>query len=214
MKYNIILADDHKLFLEGLVQLLEKETTVHLLYYAHNGKLVMNYLNAHPELEVDLVITDIAMPETDGILLNRFIKETRPATKTMVVSMHTDTNMVDALVQNDVDGYLSKNAGADEFLKAIHTILKGEKYFSESVKQAYMNSVFRKEKDTMEMLSTREKEVLKLIAQEYTTQEIADKLYLSKHTIESYRKTLLSKLKVRNLAGLTRYAIKLGLLEN
>ncbi len=214
MKHNIILADDHKLFLEGLVQLLEKETTLHLLYYAHNGKLVMNYLNAHPELEVDLVITDIAMPETDGILLNRFIKETRPATKTMVVSMHTDTNMVDALVQNDVDGYLSKNAGADEFLKAIHTILKGEKYFSESVKQAYMNSVFRKEKDTMEMLSTREKEVLKLIAQEYTTQEIADKLYLSKHTIESYRKTLLSKLKVRNLAGLTRYAIKLGLLEN
>ena len=214
MEHNIILADDHKLFLEGLVQLLEKETTLHLLYYAHNGKLVMNYLNAHPELEVDLVITDIAMPETDGILLNRFIKETRPATKTMVVSMHTDTNMVDALVQNDVDGYLSKNAGADEFLKAIHTILKGEKYFSESVKQAYMNSVFRKEKDTMEMLSTREKEVLKLIAQEYTTQEIADKLYLSKHTIESYRKTLLSKLKVRNLAGLTRYAIKLGLLEN
>lgn len=214
MKHKIILADDHKLFLEGLVQLLEKETTLHLLYYAHNGKLVMNYLNAHPELEVDLVITDIAMPETDGILLNRFIKETRPATKTMVVSMHTDTNMVDALVQNDVDGYLSKNAGADEFLKAIHTILKGEKYFSESVKQAYMNSVFRKEKDTMEMLSTREKEVLKLIAQEYTTQEIADKLYLSKHTIESYRKTLLSKLKVRNLAGLTRYAIKLGLLEN
>ncbi|ANH80193.1 DNA-binding response regulator [Niabella ginsenosidivorans] len=214
MKHNIILADDHKLFLEGLIQLLNKEETLHLLYYAQNGKLVMNYLKAHPELDVDLVITDIAMPDADGIMLNNFIKETRPATKTMVVSMHTDTNMVDTLVQNDVDGYLSKNAAADEFLEAIQTILKGEKYFSESVKQAYMNSVFRKEKDTMEMLSTREKEVLKLIAQEYTTQEIADKLFLSKHTIESYRKTLLSKLKVRNLAGLTRYAIRLGLLED
>lgn len=214
MTYNIILADDHKLFLEGVVTLLKKEENFNVLYYAHSGKYIVNYLNAHPEAEVDLVITDIAMPDVDGIALNNFVKEKRPEVKTLVVSMHTDVDMVDTLVQNDVDGYLSKNTDSDEFVKAVNTILKGEKYFAESVKQAYMNSVFRKEKETIELLSTREKDVLKLIAQEFTTQEIADKLFLSKHTIESYRKTLITKLKVRNLAGLTKYAIKLGLLEN
>lgn len=213
MKHNIILADDHKLFLEGLIKLIEKETDLHVLYYAHNGKLVMNYLDQHPEQQVDLVITDISMPDVNGIVLNNHIKETRPEISTLVVSMHTDNNMIDALIQQDVDGYISKNADSDELLAAIKAILKGGKYFSEAIKKDYMNSVFNKEKETLEMLTSREKDVLKLIAEEYTTQEIADKLFLSKHTIESYRKTLILKLKVRNLAGLTRYAVKLGLLS-
>lgn len=213
MKHNIILADDHKLFLEGLMRLIEKEADLHVLYYTHNGKLVMNYLDQHPEEQVDLVITDISMPDVDGITLNNHIKEKRPEISTLVVSMHTDSNMIDALVQHHVDGFLSKNADSGELLEAIKTILKGGKYFSEAVKQGYLDSVFNKEKETLELLTSREKDVLKLIAEEYTTQEIADKLFLSKHTIESYRKTLILKLKVRNLAGLTRYAVKLGLLS-
>lgn len=213
MKHNIILADDHKLFLEGLIKLIEKEADLHVLYYAHNGKPVMNYLDQHPEQQVDLVITDISMPDVNGIVLNNHIKETRPEISTLVVSMHTDNNMIDALIQQNVDGYISKNADSDELLAAIKAILKGGKYFSEAIKKDYMNSVFNKEKETLEMLTSREKDVLKLIAEEYTTQEIADKLFLSKHTIESYRKTLIVKLKVRNLAGLTRYAVKLGLLS-
>lgn len=213
MKHNIILADDHKLFLEGLIRLIAQEKDLQVLYHAHNGKLVMNYLDQHPDEQVDLVITDISMPDVDGITLNNHIKEKRPEISTLVISMHTDNNMIDALIQNNVDGFLSKNADSGELLEAIKMILKGGKYFSEAVKQAYINSVFNKEKETLEMLTSREKDVLKLIAEEYTTQEIADKLFLSKHTIESYRKTLILKLKVRNLAGLTRYAVKLGLLS-
>jgi len=213
MKHNIILADDHKLFLEGLTRLIAQDRDLHVLYYAHNGKLVMNYLDQHPEEQVDLVITDISMPDMDGITLNNYIKEKRPEISTLVVSMHTDSNMIDTLIQNHVDGFLSKNADSDELMEAVKTILKGGKYFSETVKQEYLKSVFNKEKETLEMLTSREKDVLKLIAEEYTTQEIADKLFLSKHTIESYRKTLILKLKVRNLAGLTRYAVKLGLLS-
>ncbi|GEP95899.1 response regulator [Chitinophaga cymbidii] len=213
MKHNIILADDHKLFLEGLIRLIAQEKDLQVLYHAHNGKLVMNYLDQHPDEQVDLVITDISMPDVDGITLNNHIKEKRPEISTLVISMHTDNNMIDALIQNNVDGFLSKNADSGELLEAIKMILKGGKYFSETVKQAYINSVFNKEKETLEMLTSREKDVLKLIAEEYTTQEIADKLFLSKHTIESYRKTLILKLKVRNLAGLTRYAVKLGLLS-
>lgn len=213
MKHNIILADDHKLFLEGLTRLITQEKDLHVLYYAHNGKLVMNYLDQHPEEQVDLVITDISMPDMDGITLNNYIKEKRPEISTLVVSMHTDSNMIDTLIQDHVDGFLSKNADSEELMEAVKTILKGGKYFSEAVKQEYLKSVFNKEKETLEMLTSREKDVLKLIAEEYTTQEIADKLFLSKHTIESYRKTLILKLKVRNLAGLTRYAVKLGLLS-
>lgn len=213
MKHNIILADDHKLFLEGLIRLITQEKDLHILYYANNGKLIMNYLDQHPAEQVDLVITDISMPDIDGITLNNYIKEKRPEIGTLVVSMHTDSNMIDMLIQNNVDGFLSKNADSDELLQAVKMILKGEKYFSEAVKQEYLKSVFNREKETLEMLTSREKDVLKLIAEEYTTQEIADKLFLSKHTIESYRKTLILKLKVRNLAGLTRYAVKLGLLS-
>jgi DNA-binding NarL/FixJ family response regulator len=213
MKHNIILADDHKLFLEGLIRLIVQEKDLHVPYYAHNGQLIMNYLDQHPAEQIDLVITDISMPDMDGITLNNYIKEKRPEISTLVVSMHTDSNMIDVLIQNNVDGFLSKNADSDELLEAIKMILKGGKYFSEAVKQEYLKSVFNKEKETLEMLTSREKDVLKLIAEEYTTQEIADKLFLSKHTIESYRKTLILKLKVRNLAGLTRYAVKLGLLS-
>lgn len=213
MKHNIILADDHRLFLEGLVRLIKQEEDLNVLYYAHGGKYIAQYVESHPAEAIDLVITDISMPDLDGITLNNRLKATRPEIKTLVVSMHIDAGMIDALVQHDVDGYLSKNAESAEFLTAIRSILGGKKYFSETVKQAYTDSVFNKRKETLEMLTEREKTILKLIAEEYTTQEIADKLFLSKHTVETYRKTLFVKLNVRNLAGLTKYAIKLGLAE-
>ncbi|MGC1516167.1 MAG: response regulator transcription factor, partial [Maribacter sp.] len=130
-----------------------------------------------------------------------------------VVSMLHDSKSVQTLTKDNVDGYIPKNAEKDELLLAIETILKGEKYFSQSIKDVYLKGMFSNEQSIEESLSKREKEVLTLIAQEFTTQEIADQLFLSKHTIESYRKNLISKLDVRNLAGLTKYAIKLGLTE-
>src|SRR5690606_34090387 len=165
MKYNIILADDHKLFLEGLVRLIKQEDDLHVLYHAHGGKYIAQYVDSHPDETIDLVITDISMPDFDGIALNNHLKGAHPEIKTLVVSMHMDAGMVDTLIQQDVDGYLSKNADSAEFLTAIRSILRGEKYFSESVKQAYADSVFNKKKDTLEMLTSREKEVLKLIAE-------------------------------------------------
>ena len=213
MKYSIVLADDHKLFLEGLVRLISQEADLQVRYYAHGGKYVVQYLDAHPDEPVDLVITDISMPDVDGVALTAHLKATRPEVKTLVVSMHMDAGIVDKLMANDVDGFLSKNADSAELLLAIRTILEGGQYFPQSVKQAYADSAFSKKKETLGLLTEREKSILKLIAEEYTTQEIADKLFLSKHTVESYRKTLFAKLNVRNLAGLTRYAIKLGISE-
>nr|WP_299033380.1 response regulator transcription factor [uncultured Tenacibaculum sp.] len=213
MAYNIILVDDHKMFLDGLLSIFNNEEAYNILLTANSGENVIKYIDTNPNQSIDIVISDISMPDIDGITLNDYIKKARPEIKTLIVSMHTDTGMIDTLIKNDVDGYLSKNATQSELLLAVKTILGNDKYFSESVKQAYMNNVFNKGKDTMVTLTKREKDVLKLIAEEYTTQEIADKLFLSKHTIESYRKNLISKLNVKNLAGLTKYAIKLGLVE-
>jgi len=213
MPYNLIIADDHKMFLDGLLSILSNQKEYHILMTANSGKNVIKYVTINDTAKIDLIITDISMPEVDGIFLNKTVKEIHPNIKVLVVSMHMDTAMIDTLIKADVDGYIPKNAEKEEFLKAIDTILKGEKYFSNSIKEAYMNSVFNAKKETLQTLTGREKEVLRLIAQEHTTQEIADILFLSKHTIESYRKNLISKLNVRNLAGLTKYAIKLGLVD-
>ena len=214
MPYNILIADDHKLFLEGLVTLLKPEEDLHVLLATDSGDKALAYLRGNLPEPAHLLITDISMPGLDGIALNSQVKANWPELKTLVVSMHTDAAMIDNLISNDVDGFVSKNADSAELLQAIRTILKGTKFFSENVKKAYTDGVFNREKKALETLTSREKEVLRLIAEEYTTPEIADKLFLSKHTIESYRKVLLYKLNARNLAGLTKYAIKLGLLEN
>ncbi|CAZ94843.1 response regulator transcription factor [Zobellia galactanivorans] len=214
MKYNLIIADDHKMFIDGLLSILNDAPEFSVRTTAKNGKQVVKYLDINGTDDLHLLITDLSMPEMDGIALNRIVKEKHPSLKTLVVSMHIDGSMIEKLIQNNVDGYVPKNAEKDELLTAMRTIVKGEKYFSQEIKQAYTDAMFENKKQDEVHLTDREKEVLKLIADEYTTQEIADKLYLSKHTIESYRKNLISKLQVKNLAGLTKHAIKIGLLDS
>jgi len=212
-KYKLIVADDHKMFLDGLLSIIANESDFEIVMTANSGQNVIKYLDNSEGKDIDLVVTDINMPDVTGIELNKHIKTNFPNIRTLVVSMRHDSKTIHRLTEDQVDGYVPKNADQGELILALKTILKGEKYFSESIKKAYMESMFNKEKDVITTLTTREKEVLKLIAEEHTTQEIADILFLSKHTIEGYRKNLISKLEVRNLAGLTKYAIQLGLLD-
>ncbi|CAM4354400.1 response regulator [Zobellia nedashkovskayae] len=214
MKYNLIIADDHKMFIDGLLSILSDAPEFSVTTTAKNGAQVIKYLEINGTNELHLLITDLSMPEMDGIELNRMVKEKYPNLKTLVVSMHIDGGMIEKLIQNNVDGYVPKNAEKEELLTAMRTIVKGEKYFSQEIKRAYTNAMFENKKQEEVNLTDREKQVLKLIANEYTTQEIADELFLSKHTIESYRKNLISKLQVKNLAGLTKHAIKIGLLDS
>lgn len=208
MKHNLIIVDDHKMFLDGLMSILKTESNYNIIYTASHGGLVQKYITNNPDETVDLVITDISMPEVDGISLNNWLKNENPLIKTLVVSMHNSPEIIDKLIENDVDGYVPKNARKEEFIIAIESILKGEKYFSKEITDIYLKNKFAKKKEREIRLTKREIEVISLIAEEFTTQEIADKLCLSKHTIESYRKNLMTKLEVRNLAGLTKYAIK------
>ena len=212
-KAKIIVVDDHKMFLDGLTSILNTQPHLEIAMTAKNGLNVEKYLKINAKEGIDLVIMDLSMPEYDGITLNKYIKTQNKNTKTLVVSMLHDVQTVQTLTQDKVDGYLPKNAPKEELLKAIDEILNGRSYFSQTIKDTYLKGMTSSETISGQSLSKREKEVLKLIAMERTTQEIADELFLSKHTIESYRKNLISKLGVRNLAGLTKYAIKLGLIE-
>jgi len=214
MNYNLIIADDHKMFIDGLLSILKEAPEFSVTTTFKNGAQVVKYLNINGVEDIHLLVTDLTMPEMDGIELNQIVKENYPSLKTLVVSMHIDGNMIDKLIRNNVDGYVPKNAEKDELLEAIRTIVKGEKYFSSEIKRAYTDAMFENKKQEEVNLTEREKEVLKLIAEENTTQEIADTLFLSKHTIESYRKNLISKLQVKNLAGLTKHALKMGLLDS
>ncbi len=213
MNYNLIIADDHKMFIDGMLSILKEVPEFQVTLTAKNGAQVVKYLDINGSDDLHLLITDLTMPEMDGIELNKIVKEKYPKLKTLVVSMHIDGAMIDKLIRNNVDGYVPKNAEKDELLNAITTIVNGQKYFSQEVKRAYTDAMFEEKKNKEISLTTREKEVLKLIAEENTTQEIADTLFLSKHTIESYRKNLISKLGVKNLAGLTKHALKIGLLD-
>jgi len=208
MKHNLIIVDDHKMFLDGILSILSTEEGYNILLTTTKGDQVIKFLEINPNERVDLVITDISMPKTDGITLNKTIKNHNKNIKVLVVSMHNDVEMIHNLIKHDVDGYVPKNAEKKELLLAIETIIKGKKYFSKEIKDIYIENQFSKRKEEDIKLTQREIDVITLIAQEFTTQEIADKLFLSKHTIESYRKNLIAKLNVRNLAGLTKYALK------
>ncbi|QCW99068.1 response regulator transcription factor [Aggregatimonas sangjinii] len=214
MTYNLIIADDHKMFVDGLMSILKDAPDLAVTLTAKNGAQVAKYLDINGVNDLHLLVTDLTMPEMDGIELNKIVKENYPSLRTLVVSMHIDGAMIDKLIRNNVDGYVPKNAEKEELLNAIRTILGGEKYFSAEIKRAYTDAMFENKKQEEVSLTDREIEVLKLIAEENTTQEIADTLFLSKHTIESYRKNLISKLQVKNLAGLTKHAIKMGLLDS
>jgi len=212
-EYSIIIADDHSMFLDGLRSILSEEKNITIVLAATKGTQVLKYLQVNSVPKIDLVITDINMPEMDGIALNKAIKESFPKVKTLVVSMLEEPAKIQSLIDTDANGYLSKNAEKSELLKAIKTILKGENYFSSRIKSILMEAMFASKSKPKISLTKREREVLKLIAKEFTTKEIATKLFLSTHTIESYRKNLISKLSVRNIAGLTRYAIEEGMLD-
>ncbi|MBQ4805586.1 response regulator transcription factor [Aquimarina sp. MMG015] len=211
--YKLVVADDHKMFLDGLLSIISHESDYEIVYTASNGLDLKKYIDINTTDQIDLAILDINMPKMDGVALNHYIKENHPTIKTLIVSMLSEPQKIYELTQAAVNGYIPKNAKKEELLKAIETILKGSNYFSNSIKEAYTKSIFEQKQHNEINLSKREKEILQLIAKEYTTQEIADQLFLSKYTIEGYRTSLISKLNVKNVVGLAKHAIKLGLVD-
>lgn len=140
MKYNLLIVDDHKMFLDGLLSILNSENDYNIVLSSNDGSHVIKYLEINPDQKIDLIITDISMPKVDGVSLNKIIKEKNQHIKILVVSMHSNIEMIDDLIENNVDGYVPKNAEKKELLKAIQTILQGEKYFSNEIKEIYLQN--------------------------------------------------------------------------
>ena len=211
-KIKLLIADDHTMFLQGIVSLLEQEAEINIVGKANNGIEALNIIKKET---VDLIILDISMPEMDGIELSKILKKEYAEIKILVVSTHSNVKIISRLIRIGVDGYLLKNAEKSTLLEAIHSIIEGDTYFSEETEEKYLANQLKIEKQVSALteLSSREKEILVLIAHEYNTAEIAEKTFISLNTVNTHRRNLLSKLNAKNTAGLVKYAVENGLVD-
>ncbi|UOX34870.1 response regulator transcription factor [Flavobacterium sediminilitoris] len=209
---KIIIADDHTMFLEGIMSLLNNVSEIEIVGKAVNGKEVLLLLE---KTKTDIIVLDISMPEMDGIEVTKIIKKKYSNLKILILSTHSNSQMIAKLIRIGIDGYLLKNAEKDELLYAIQKINLGETYFSKEVAIIHneYETNFKQNLATTTELSNREKEILILIAKQYTAAEIAEKTFISLNTVNTHKRNLLSKLNVKNTAGLVKYAIELGLLD-
>lgn len=218
---RIIIVDDHAMFRDGLVAMLgsspkdtpKNSTTIEIVGSAGSGEEALSILKTE---NADLVITDLSMPEMDGLELTKRLNESYPDMSILVLTMHNDIDSIKCLLDAGAAGYLLKSSGKDEFIQAVNAIMQTGKYFSEEVKDTLVDSMMRKKRDvkpTTVKLTEREAEVLSHIAHELTNAEISEKLFISLHTVETHRRNIMRKLEVHNGVGLLRQAIQLGLVD-
>ncbi len=211
---NYIIADDHKIFREGLKYALSDDPKLSLLGEAENGKVLLKLLEKQ---KADVVLLDIKMPEMDGIETTRCLHEKYPHIKILMLTSFDDEHFIIHLLEHGANGYLLKNAEPDEIKKAIHTVYDNDYYFNHLVSKTMLKSITRDLTGNGKLksinLNEREMDVLKLVCQEMTNAEIAAEIFLSPRTIEGIRKTLIEKIGVRNTAGLVLYAIKNGIIS-
>ena len=205
---KLMIADDHQLIIDGLKTNLSEVSDIDIIAEANNGNEVLKVLNRK---KPDVILMDINMPEMDGLECTRLVSRKYPRVRVIGLSQFDEVRLVKRLVKNGAVGYLLKDTGLEELISAIRKVHSGEKYFSEKLSlnlidqdaQKNTNSLFPK-------LSGREREILQLICQEYSSQEIAERLNISFHTIESHRVRLMMKAGARNTAGLVRWAVESG----
>ena len=209
---KVAIVDDHKIFLDGITSLLDSVGHIELVFVAENGEQAFALLRKNPK--IDVLISDISMEHGDGKALCEWVKVNYPHISMMMLSMHDDIDMIYELFQAGAMGYLLKNTNRKELITAIESIASGIPFYNDTLKKEMFDKAFaRRRKSPQEVLTKREVEVIKLIAAERTTQEIAGELCISQHTVESHRKNILRKTNVRNLAGLIKFALKAKIIE-
>jgi DNA-binding NarL/FixJ family response regulator len=211
MKINILLADDHIVMRDGLRVILEKERDLSVIAVAGDGREAVQLAD---EQNVDIVIMDINMPNMTGLEATRQIKANDPQIKILTLSVHTDNELVAKMIEAGASGYIPKSCAVEELVNAIRTVMNIDLYVSPTVVQSVVKYLQKKPEKTNRQgsaLTTREREVVQLIAEGKTTKEIAEDLYISESTVESHRHKIMSKLEIRSIAELTKYAIRHGL---
>ncbi len=215
MKTRLLIIDDHQLVLDGLSAIVKDLKTIELIGTASNGRDALTLIEA---LNPDLVISDIDMPVMNGIQLTETMKRKFPHIKLMLLTMHNEPSLVYKLMELGVDGYLLKNADRGDLLTGILKMRKSESFFPEKEIPRSNNSTispFEYEEETviLSRLTTREIEIIRVIAEGYSSKEIGDELFVSHRRLDTHRTNLMKKLEVHDINGLVNFAIRNGLVS-
>jgi DNA-binding NarL/FixJ family response regulator len=209
---KVLLADDHEIIIDGIVSILKDEADIEVVATASNGEEAVHYIESNA---VDIAVLDINMPLMNGITATKLIQTSSPETKVLILSMYDKDEFIDEIIAAGCRGYILKNRGQEELVKAIRRIYKGSPYFGEEITEKMLNQHMKSKAPVEEKvnLTKRELEVLKLIAVEFTSSEIADQLSIAESTVNTHRRNLIEKLGVRSSLGLGIYAVKNGLID-
>ena len=217
---SIILADDHSLVRDGIRALLESESDLEVIGEASNGKEAIDLVN---EKKADLLIIDIRMPEMNGIVAVEKLNAQNSSVKSIILSMNDSEEYILQSVSAGAKGYLLKDTGKAEFIKAIHTVRDGGKYFSGDISNVLVNNLLNPVKEIAEIqkksiptnnpfdLTNKELQVLELVLSGLTNKQISEKLENSKRTVETHRFNLMRKMEVKNLIDLSKKAQEFNL---
>ena len=210
MPVKIVIADDHKIVRDGLTLLIDKQHNFEVVGEAENGREAVELVRLK---QPDVVIMDLSMPEMNGIDAACEIGEEFPRCKIIILSMHADKRFVNGALQAGVAGFLLKECAFKELSNAVNAVCNNQSYLSPEIAHMvvtdYRNHL--KSSDKSENLTTRERAVLQLLAEGYSTKEMAEKLHVSTKTIEARRRILMGKLGITSVAGLVKYAIREGI---
>ncbi|MFB6457945.1 response regulator [Chitinophaga sp. Hz27] len=214
---KVAIADDHKIFRSGVINTLIPYENISVIFEAEDGQHLLDIMETQ---QPDVILMDLKMPNMDGIEATVKVKAKFPDVRVIILTMYEDDNFIVHLVENGANAYLLKNAEPEEIYEAICTTYDKGFYFNENVNLALLKKVLHKTKQQIKptlknevQLNDRELEVLKLICNEFTTQEISEKVFLSPRTVEGIRQKLLEKLNVKNSVGIVLYAFRNGLIE-
>lgn len=214
-KINIVIADDHEIFRDGLLLMLSSYSNIHIIGEASNGKELIELVNKH---QPDVVVTDINMPVIDGIEAAKQLSKLYPALGIIALSMYDDDDLIIDMLEAGAKGYLLKNAHKQEVITAIETVNLGKPYHCQNtskkllqlIKASKYNPYKGKPKS---IFDEKELQVIELICQQQTAKEIAEKIYLSYRTVEGIKQRIMEKMDVSNTVGLAIYAIKHKLIK-
>jgi DNA-binding NarL/FixJ family response regulator len=210
---KVIIADDHQIFIDGVKSLLRKEKNIVFVHESPNGNDAFDYISKN---KADLLITDISMPGLNGTELTKKIKKVFPEVKVLVLTMFNDAAIINEIVQSEAEGYILKNMGKEELLKAITVIMDNGTYYSNEVISSMLLHSKKRNRTAVEEkeeLTPRELEILKLISEEFSTAGIAEKLSISPRTVETHRKNILEKTQSKTIVGLIKYAFENNLIS-
>lgn len=194
--------DDHQMLIDGIKALLSGQNQFVVIGESNNGKLAVQEIQ---RLQPDIILTDINMPEMDGIELTKEVKKNNASTKVIALSMYGERGIITDMLKAGVDGYILKNTGKEELIRALSKISNGGIYFSDEVNVEMMKSHVEETKEIP--LTAREIEIVELIAKEYTNAQIGGELFISERTVETHRKNIFRKTDTKSVIGLLKWAV-------